>query len=139
MKITQTANGVSIETRTKFFQAANGEYFLAFYFVEDDIIHRQNTYNGYDANYDHDHVFRGVLTDDPVNPSITGEMIASGSITAGTDYKKTFTYTHEYATYFTLPTDLQGTIEPWDWNAANTSVIAVIWKKDGSDYTLCKR
>jgi acylphosphatase len=138
MRITQTSpSAVSIETRTKFFQAAEGEYYLSIYFIEDDIIHRQNVSGvGYDANYEHDHILRGILTDDPINAFATGEMIASGSISANADYKKTFTYNHRYDDFFKLPSETAyENIEPWDWNPAKTIVMAIIWKKVGDAYT----
>ena len=98
-----------INVKTKFFQAAEGEYYLGLYFVENDLVNFQQSI-GNDAV--HQKVIRDAITDE-----IFGELIVNGQVDAGTENEFTFQ------------------VEP-DWGAAELEVIAIIWKKDGDAYVV---
>ncbi len=101
-------NTVTVNTNMKFWGAANGEYYLAAYLVEDGAMNLQNAQG--DDPVAHRDVFRATMT-----PSVWGEKIVSGAITEGQTFSKTFTFN----------------ITKSDWVKNNLEVYTVIWKKNG--------
>ncbi|MFM9007668.1 MAG: Omp28-related outer membrane protein [Bacteroidota bacterium] len=103
-------DSMKVNTRVKFFQeqAANQDYNLAVYIVEDNIISNQSTNTGSVANYRHRNLLR------VGNASVyTGVSInANAAIAVDQVFDKTFT----------LPVAST-------WNRNNLKVIGVIWKK----------
>ena len=94
IKKTINANDIIIETKTKFFNAMEGDYYLSVYITEDDIdggtgsgAYKQS--NG-GSNYKHDHVLRASATDN----NFWGELIASEPI-ANNSIEKTYTIAKE--------------------------------------------
>lgn len=113
VKMTISGNKLSVKASAKFFQAASGDYNVAFYIVENSAMWKQSgnaASNGVTA-IPHHYVLRGSIN------GTWGENMFSGSIAAGTykDINKEFT------------------MDP-SWVAANMDVYAVIWKVNGTGY-----
>jgi|GEM_PF-6298953 len=96
---------ISIETRTKFFKAGEGQYRLAAYIIEDNIAGRQYSSGSGWADYD----FMGV-----VRKSL-------GSTVTGDDFVKDAEANKEYPK--TITTSLNTS-----WNKANLKIVLVLWK-----------
>lgn len=101
---------LTVETDTKFFQDANGEYYLAMYVVEDDVDEDQD---GAAADYRHDFTLRTGMT----ATNTYGELIAEGAIASGSTYSKSYSVT----------------LDP-EWIHSHIWIAAVIWEKIGTDY-----
>ncbi|HRY98587.1 MAG TPA: Omp28-related outer membrane protein [Bacteroidales bacterium] len=111
-------NNMNVAVRSLFFQNVTGEYYLSVYLLEDGIDgsasageYAQNGVANPDT-YKHDYVLRAAATPN----SAYGEMIASGSIAAGSKFDKTYS----------IPVDAT-------WN--DVYVAVCLWKKDGSFYS----
>lgn len=102
-----------IDTRTKFFKEAQGQYNLAVYVLEDGVKGAQSGHPN-TPNVAHHHVLRGtaMLKGSSSVDVLAGEKIAEGTTAAGTTVDKTFTF------------DVSG------YDKTNLEVITVIWKKD---------
>ncbi|MDZ4757145.1 MAG: Omp28-related outer membrane protein [Bacteroidota bacterium] len=104
-----SGNIMSITTNSKFVVAASGvEYYMAVFILENGLVADQKTQTKGTVSKIHNHVVRHCFT-----TSVTGELLASGTIDAGKLISKTFTKTI-----------------PAVWNAANLSVATVIYYKD---------
>lgn len=101
---------INVEATVRFFQAAGGEFYLGIYLVEDHVIGFQQG-QGNDA--DHRKILRACFSSDS-----WGELIASGNVSAGTEFTK----------QFSLPT---GNPSEHDYEIAG-----VIWRKEGGKYHL---
>lgn len=103
-----------VETLTEFFNAANGDYYVAPYVIEDNVY-------AYQANYDpmipNGNIFHKNILRTAVASTDFGDMIASGSINAGTQYPYTF----------------KMKIDP-AWNLNEIRVATVVWKRNGQAY-----
>lgn len=109
-KLTWEDSKLNIDLSVKAFKDQSGEYTVAAYIVEDDVLEEQASQTGM---VEHHNVLRG---------SANGETYGtefSGALTAGT---QTDMETMDYG------------VDP-DWNKDNISVVAVIWKKEGSKHT----
>lgn len=106
---TLSGSNLTVNTSTKFFNAASGEYYIAAYIMEDNVIAYQN---GIGNNAQHQNVLRTSMSS-----STFGELVASGSIAANSIYNKTFTYTIDNS-----------------WHADKIWLATVIWKKTGGTY-----
>jgi hypothetical protein len=106
---------LTVETKTKFFAAANGEYYLSVYILENNIVAKQtdDSPTGYNLNFVHNYVLR-----DAMSANYYGESIASGAIAINKEISKTYTKTI-----------------PGNWKAANLQVATIIWKKENGSYT----
>lgn len=102
-------NNLTIDTRTKFFQATSGEYYLGIYAVESEVINFQQG-QGNDAV--HEKILRGSLIDDTF-----GELVTSGNIDTGSEFEKTYNV------------ELDDT-----WNLDHLEIVTIIWKKEGDTY-----
>ncbi|MFK8054516.1 MAG: Omp28-related outer membrane protein [Saprospiraceae bacterium] len=98
----------SFETKTQFFQAASGEYNLAVYAVEDDVINRQ-TSRGNDAV--HHRVMRGTI----LGQSSFGELVVNGSASVDAIYTSSFSFDF-----------------PATWMMDEVRLVTVLWKKNGA-------
>jgi hypothetical protein len=129
MEITPIANGVKVRHNTKFFKAGSGEYYLAFYLLDDGITHRQNVNGVYDDNFKHGHIIRCVLgSGEPADLLAQGKKVALGNIAADKYFTGEFEYTFD-ATLFELPSKYDK-LEKWDsWNVNDYQIAAIIWKK----------
>lgn len=109
MTLTLSGTDLQIDTKTKFFQATSGEYYLGVYAVENEVVNFQQG-QGNDAV--HEKVLRGKL-----NSEIFGELITSGDIDAGSEFDKTFNTTIDS-----------------DWDVNHLEIVTIIWKKEGDTY-----
>ena len=100
---------LQIITKTKFFQAASGEYYLGIYAVENEVVNFQQ---GQGNNAIHEKVLRGSLIDDTF-----GELISSGNIDAGSEFGKVYNI------------ELDA-----NWNTDHLEIVTIIWKKEGDTY-----
>ncbi len=103
------ANGtMNVNAKVKFFQAAEGEYYLGVYLIEDHVIANQASIG---ANANHRRVLRSSFS-----TSTWGELIGNGSIAAGHEFTHTFSQTVDNPA------------------AHDYSLAGVIWKKEGDKY-----
>lgn len=104
---------LTIDTRTKFFAAASGQYNLAVYVLEDGVVGAQSGHAS-TPNVAHHHVLRGTaMAEGSTSVDVlAGMKIAEGTIAAGATYDQKFTF------------DISG------YDKSNIEVITVIWKKD---------
>ena len=102
-------NNLTIDTKTKFFQAASGEYYIGVYAVEDEVINFQQ---GQGDNAVHEKILRGSLTSE-----IFGEFLMSGDISVGSEFLNSFSF------------QLDDT-----WNLNHLEIVTIIWKKEGNTY-----
>ena len=100
---------ISIDVKTQFFQAAEGEYLVAPYIVEDGVINFQQN-QGQAAI--HKYILRTSFTENAF-----GEVVATGNIEAGTTVDQSFSIAIDPA-----------------WAFENIEIAVVIWKNNGGDY-----
>lgn len=99
---------LKVDAKVKFFQQAQGDFYLGIYLIENHVIAYQS---GVGNNADHLRVFRESFTDETF-----GKQVVSGTVAAG----------NEFSLSFALPTgDPQG----YDYEIAG-----IIWKKEGEKY-----
>jgi hypothetical protein len=101
---------LTVNTNTKFFNTVNGEYYLAVYVIENNVMANQTGHIPLMAS--HQNVLRTSMS-----TSAFGEQVGIGSIAANTVVPKTFTTTLNAS-----------------WNTWNVWIAAVIWKKNGTTY-----
>lgn len=104
-----TGNQLVIDTKTKFFQAASGEYYIGVYAVEDEVINDQA---GQGDNAVHEKVLRGSLTG-----TTFGALLMNGDIAVGGEFTNQFS------------TELDAT-----WDLDHLEIVTIIWKKEGDTY-----
>ena len=109
IRATKTGRRLNMDVKAKFFNQSQGEYYLAVYVIEDDVLAYQA---GKGANTPHKNVLREAVTSEKF-----GVLVASGVITAGTEYTTSYTY------------DV-----PSNWEVSNVSLAAVLWKKQNNKY-----
>ena len=97
-----------VDAKVKFFQNAEGDFYLGVYLLEDGVIGYQS---GQGDNANHKKVFRYSFTDETF-----GKSIANGQISAGSEYDLSF--------------DLQiGEVQGYDYE-----VVGIIWKLENGVY-----
>jgi len=102
-------NEITVQTKTKVFNAINGEYYLGVYLTEKDIV---NSQAGQGENAVHKIILRNALTED-----VMGDLIDSGDLEAGAEFDNSYS--------FSVPTEV---------NTDNIQVFLVVWKKVGEEY-----
>lgn len=102
-------NEITVQTKTKVFNAVSGEYYLGVYLAEKDVVNFQA---GQGANAVHKIVLRNALTE-----NVTGDLIGSGDLEAGAEFENTYN--------FTLPDGI---------NTDNIQIFVAIWKKVGDAF-----
>lgn len=107
-------NEILVNANTKFWSDADGNYFLAAYIVEDKVVATQY---GQSGNVEHHHLMRGTMMS---NNSPWGQTVASGSISANSEYPHTFSKTFDANA----------------WNKDNIEIILVLYKYDGNTYNV---
>jgi len=95
--------------KTKFFQAADGLYYVAAYVLESGV---QNFQEGQGGIAIHKKVLRGTFTQ-----RTFGSLLEDRNITEGAEY-----------------TEALSMIVPDSWDASNLDIVALIWKKEGDKY-----
>lgn len=130
LRVERTGAGVNITPKIKFFDVAEGEYFLSIYFIEDKINHRQYTGFDYEDPYEHDHVLRGSAIGTRMQPETFGTSINTAPIFKGQEFMMDkIVYVHD-----TRTPNSSSSLNNWSWKPQNTSIAAIIWKKDGKAY-----
>ncbi len=109
MNLFLTGGQLVIDTKTKFFQAASGEYYIGVYAVENEVVNYQA---GIGDNAVHEKVLRGSLTGETF-----GALLMSGDIAVGGEFSNSFS------------TELEDT-----WNLDHLEIVTIIWKKEGDTY-----
>ena len=110
-KVSPADNNVTVDVDAKFFTAASGEYYIAVYFFENEVVSSQKISGGPDnANQKHNYVVRGASN------GTWGEALTCNN-DVNTRFTKSFTFL----------------LNP-SYNNAKLGVMALIWKKVGSDY-----
>jgi len=108
LQVTKDGDILTVQTRTRFFQSTDGEYYLGVYVIENGVVNYQN---GQGNNAVHKNVLRASMS-----VGSFGEIVASGSIAANAEFDK------EYS------------IQLGNWNINNLEIATIIWKKVGSTY-----
>ena len=110
MAMENSTNGsaMNVRVQSQFLGSTSGEYFLAVYVIEDGQVYQQNTANGYDQNYVHNHVLRAEGSNSGFGKAIT--------ITTDGNMEE-----------FDITLDAS-------WVAANCYPVAVLWRKNGATY-----
>lgn len=106
-----SGNSISVTTKTKFWSAANGVFYLAAFLIEDKVKAEQLGQTGI---VEHHFLMRGSMMPDFFP---WGQSLASGAIAANTEYSKTFT----------MP------LNP-GWVKSNISVLLIVYKKVDDKY-----
>lgn len=106
---------LTIDTRTKFFTEAQGNYNIAIYVLEDGVMGAQSGHpSGNNTPVAHHHVIRGSAMPEGSTSVdlLAGTQIATGTTAAGTTIDKKFTF------------DVKG------YDKSKIEVVAVLWKKE---------
>lgn len=106
---TWKGDSLIVNTRTKFFSTATGEYYIAIYAYEDSVVAYQENIGN---NAVHHNIFRL-----PNGATTWGTKLTGSSFTAASQQDITFRFT-----------------VPSNWKKNKMTVFAVIWKKTGSTY-----
>ena len=101
-------NMLNIQTRTVFFQQAEGEFYLGVYLIEDDVL---NSQAGQSGEVMHHYVMRDAATS-----TTFGDLLGSGTIAAGSEFTANYS------------------VDVSDYVPANLDVVTIIWKKEGAFY-----
>ncbi|MEM6377496.1 MAG: T9SS type A sorting domain-containing protein [Bacteroidota bacterium] len=104
----EAQNLLEVQTRSTFFDATIGDYFLGLYLVEKSVIETQSALS---SEADHKNVLREAISDGSF-----GEVIANGFIDASSNFDAVKQYQFSEA----FPTD-------------NFMVAAILWKKDENE------
>ena len=109
-------NKLVINVETEFFKSVQGEYYLAVYVLEDNIIGRQNVSGqGYVNDVEFDNIIRFNTESVPY-----GALLENGTINANKVFKKEYSVTIDSK-----------------WKAENLKVATVIWKKNSTGFVVC--
>ena len=100
---------LDVKARVKFFQPADGEYYLSLFIIEDNVIANQSNRG---SNVNHRKIFRGRVTAETF-----GELITNGSVEADQTFDFRFS---------------RGLNPTWDTD--QLEVAAVVWQKVGDNY-----
>ncbi len=109
IEATLAGTELTIKTKTRFFQATEGKYYLGLYILENNLVSPQAA-NSNTAI--HQKVLRTAVTTDHF-----GQLIADGTVPVDTEVDHTFTYQ--------MPSGL---------TKENTEIAIVIWKVAGGDF-----
>lgn len=108
MQTSWSGSDLSVQAKTRFFQSAEGAYYLGIYLVEDGVLANQA---GQSGQVEHSRILRGSVT-----AAAFGDLLTEGSIAAGTEFDKTYT------------------VDPDAYETDNLDLVGVIWKKEASTY-----
>lgn len=102
-------NELTVNTKTRFFQEADGEYYLGVYIIDDGHVGFQSQQG---ANAEHERLLRKGLSENHF-----GQLLMNGTISSGQEFTNSFS------------TTLEST-----WNVEKLEVATIIWKKDNDSY-----
>ncbi len=100
---------LQFNTTTKFFQDATGEYYVASYIVENEVVNQQA---GQGADAIHEKILRGSVTSETF-----GELVVNGAVATGAEVEHNNTITIDA-----------------DWNIDHLEFVSIIWKKENDEY-----
>ena len=103
------ADILSVNTNTKFFQDATGDFYLGLYILENGVIANQASNSSMAV---HPYVIRAAFT-----PEIFGYSLSNGTVTAGSEFAESFSI------------QLNGS-----WITDSISIAGIIWDKQGDTY-----
>lgn len=106
----QTTGMLKVEAKAKFFESANGEYYMGLYLVENNFVGPQS---GQGSAAQHKNIFRASLMDEAF-----GDLLGAGVISANDEMN--------LETIFDLNAS--------GYQAGNIEIIAIIWEKVGNKY-----
>jgi Outer membrane protein Omp28 len=106
-------NVISLYSKTEFFNSSPGQYYVAFYVLEDSVEASQTTTGNAIVKRVNYNLFRGAFT------APLGDTIASGTVQTGIPYEL----------------NRSGTLDP-TWKIDDLNFICVIWKKAGNYYRI---
>lgn len=109
-----TPSSITVNTTTKFFENATGEFYVNVFMLENELMTDQNTSSGYTPMVQK-RVSRGPIMSG--NSGMWGELIESVSASTGDEYNASFTASI-----------------PSSWNTDNMEVVAVIWQRTSAGY-----
>ena len=108
LTVFKNGNTLNVQTKTRFFQDATGEYYLGVYVIEDGVVN-------YQANQGNDAVHKKVMRAS-MSDSSFGELISSGSVNSGAEFTKDYSI------------DING------WNENKLEIATILWRKEGDTY-----
>lgn len=100
---------LNVDTKTRFFQDTEGEYYVGLYIIEDGVMNTQSGQSGVVA---HEYILRAAFDN-----SSFGEAISETSITANTDFDGLYSLELNPA-----------------WNTEKIILMSIIWKKEDDKY-----
>jgi hypothetical protein len=109
MNLLLAGDELVVETKTKFFQDASGEYYLGVYAVENEVINNQS---GQGNNAVHEKVLRGRISDE-----IFGDFISSGDVSANSEFDQAFSIILDNG-----------------WDLSHLEIITIVWEKEGDKF-----
>ena len=98
---------IEVETKTKFFENGDGNYYLGVYVIEDGVVGKQAGHTP-STSAEHHYVLRNSQMDIP-----WGKQIAEGEVAAGTTFDNVFS----------IPVDNK-------WNMDKVKVAVIMWDKN---------
>jgi hypothetical protein len=127
-KATADGNNINIETKTEFFQNAEGTYHLSAFIVEKKINFRQAVGGSYQESFEHKNILRASARNGKMDGQTEyGDLpIATGTIASGE--VKELNWTFEYENIGAPNANLAA----WNLDPANTAVAVIIWKDAGA-------
>lgn len=104
-----SGNTLTVDTKVKYFQNTDGDYYLGVYLTEDNVEANQS---GITGTATHKRIMRA-----SIHPNIEGTLISTGPVTAGTEFSDSHTFTLDQ-----------------NWNSDFVKVFTVIWEKVGTEF-----
>ena len=101
---------LNVDAKVKFFQEADGEFYLGVYILENNFMFTQT---GQSGTVPHKYILQDKITADAF-----GDEIVNGAVAVGDEF--TFNYTTDLA----------------DYDTANVSIAAIIYEKNGAFYDI---
>jgi len=108
MDLTLVGTQLQVAIKSKFFQDADGEFYIAAYVVESKIEQEQA---GIGIAF-HEKVLRAAVTS-----TTFGDLLVDGNVTANTEFDNTYSMTLDS-----------------EWSTSNIEIITIIWKKVNDTY-----
>lgn len=124
---TASGNDLTIKTKTKFFDAADGDYYISLIVVEKDVNAPQVVGSVEQQSFDHKHIARCSALGTFTNQE-TFRKISSGAVTANSEVDGSYSFTIEQYADGALPG-----YATWEFDPANTAVVASIWTPSSSN------
>lgn len=127
-KATADGNNINIETKTEFFQNAEGTYHLSAFVVEKKVNFRQAVGGAYVENFEHRNILKASARNGKMDDQneYGDAPIFSGSISSGETKELNWTFEFENIG------SPNANFPAWNFDPANTAIAVIIWKDGGS-------